>query len=62
MLIGLTQTFPDGVRYGEYRIGGTSLASPLMAGLMAVADQLTGRHGFINPWLYKVVFAHPGRG
>ena len=25
MLIGQTQTFPDGVHYGEYRIGGTSL-------------------------------------
>jgi subtilase family serine protease len=59
MLIGLTQTFPDGVRYGEYRIGGTSLASPLMAGLMAVADQFGGRHGFINPWLYKAVSHTP---
>ena len=32
MLIGQTQTFPDGAYYGEYRIGGTSLASPLFAG------------------------------
>ena len=32
MLIGETQTFPDGVYYDEYRIGGTSLASPLFAG------------------------------
>ncbi|EWM16544.1 peptidase [Kutzneria sp. 744] len=59
MLIGITQTFPDGVRYGQYRIGGTSLASPLMAGLMAVADQFGGRHGFINPWLYKAVSHTP---
>ena len=36
MLVGETQVFPNGTRYGEYRIGGTSLASPLMAGVMAV--------------------------
>jgi subtilase family serine protease len=55
-LIGQTQTFPDGsVRYAEYRIGGTSLASPLMAGIMALADQAKGRpHGFANPALYAL--------
>ena len=37
MLVGETQTFPDGVHYGEYRIGGTSLASPLFAGMTAQA-------------------------
>ena len=37
MLIGETQTFPDGKYYDEYRIGGTSLASPLFAGLTALA-------------------------
>jgi subtilase family serine protease len=54
MLVGQTQTFPDGtVKYGEYRIGGTSLSSPLMAGVMALADQRAGqRHGFANPALY----------
>ena len=54
MLVGQTQTFPDGtVKYSEYRIGGTSLASPLMAGVMALADQQAGRHhGFANPALY----------
>ena len=31
-LVGQTQTFSDGVHYDEYRIGGTSLASPLYAG------------------------------
>src|SRR5438128_5973374 len=53
-LVGETQTFPNGdVRYDEYRIGGTSLSSPLMAGIMAVADQAAGRpHGFANPLLY----------
>jgi len=52
-LIGITQTFSDGAYYDQYRIGGTSLASPLMAGEMAVADQFAGfDHGFINPALY----------
>jgi subtilase family serine protease len=53
-LIGQTQTFPDGtVRYSEYRLGGTSLASPIFAGLMALADQAAGfHHGFSNPLFY----------
>lgn len=54
MLIGQTQTFPDGVHYGEYRIGGTSLASPLLAGMMALANQSAGTgFGWANPLLYK---------
>jgi subtilase family serine protease len=56
MLVGQTQTFPTGPnnrRYGEYRIGGTSLSSPLFAGMMALADQAAGhRHGFANPLFY----------
>jgi subtilase family serine protease len=60
MLVGETQDFalssrfgPAGVHYGEYRIGGTSLASPLMAGVQAVAQQGAGqRIGFANPLLY----------
>jgi len=53
-LIGETQTFPDGtVKYSEYRIGGTSLSSPLVAGIMALADQAAGApHGFANPVFY----------
>ncbi len=36
-------------------IGGTSLASPLVAGVMALADQRSGHpHGFINPALYRL--------
>jgi subtilase family serine protease len=56
MLIGETQTFPDGTaKYSEYRIGGTSLASPLYAGLEAIADQAWGRsHGFVNPSIYAL--------
>jgi len=53
MLVGQTQTFPDGVYYDQYRIGGTSLSCPLFAGLMALADSQAGSpHGFINPALY----------
>jgi subtilase family serine protease len=44
--------------YCESSIGGTSLASPLMAGVIAVVDQAriaAGRPvvGFANPWLYS---------
>lgn len=53
LLIGQTQTFPNGAYYDEYRIGGTSLASPIFAGLMALADQKAGSpHGFANPLFY----------
>jgi subtilase family serine protease len=56
MLVGETQTFPDGsAKYAEYRIGGTSLASPLYAGIEAIADQAWGRaHGFVNPKIYAL--------
>ena len=55
-LIGQTQTFPDGsARYSEYRIGGTSLSSPILAGIMALADQAAGHaHGFANPAFYSL--------
>jgi subtilase family serine protease len=53
MLVGQTQTFPAGVSYDEYRIGGTSLSSPLFAGMMAVTQQRLGSViGFANPRLY----------
>jgi subtilase family serine protease len=54
MLVGQTQTFPDGTaRYSEYRIGGTSLASPLTAGLMALVQQRAAHAlGFANPAIY----------
>lgn len=49
ILVGLTV---DGT-YQEGPGGGTSVASPLWAGLEALADQAAGRpHGFINPLLY----------
>jgi subtilase family serine protease len=54
MDVGETQHFPNGVRYGELRLGGTSLASPLFAGIEALAVQSTGgRLGWIDPALYQ---------
>jgi subtilase family serine protease len=55
MLVGQTQTYPDGsVRYGEYRIGGTSLASPLFAGMTALKLQHEGHGlGMLNPVIYS---------
>ncbi len=58
MLIGQTQTFPDGSQvYSTYRIGGTSLASPIFAGISALVDQARQDAkkpmlGFANPALY----------
>ncbi|HEY0278762.1 MAG TPA: S53 family peptidase [Solirubrobacterales bacterium] len=55
MLVGETQEFTDGTYYDQYRIGGTSLSSPLFAGLMADADQAArGSLGFVNPLLYHL--------
>jgi subtilase family serine protease len=62
MLVGETQSFPlasrygaAGTHYGEYRIGGTSLASPLMAGVSAAFQGTQGkRTGFANPWIYSL--------
>jgi len=54
MLVGETQVFPTWNAYGEYRIGGTSLASPLMVGIQALATQSAGgRLGFANLAIYK---------
>jgi subtilase family serine protease len=59
MLVGETQTFPargkDVTMYDEYRLGGTSLASPLMAGVQALATQANdGRLGFANYDIYAL--------
>jgi subtilase family serine protease len=56
MRVGETQTFANGTYWDTYRIGGTSLASPLEAGVIAVADQAAGRSlGFVNPLYYKLI-------
>jgi subtilase family serine protease len=67
VLTGLTEDFSvyrnplseplptDATAFGQYRIGGTSLSSPLFAGMMALADQAAGKHhGFANPALYAL--------
>ncbi|MER6524535.1 S53 family peptidase [Streptomyces sp. NPDC001508] len=54
-LVGQTQTFPDGTaQYGEYRIGGTSLAAPVIAAVQALAQEARGGKaiGFANPAIY----------
>ncbi|WP_078901023.1 S53 family peptidase [Actinacidiphila yeochonensis] len=55
-LVGETMTFPDGTaKYNEYRLGGTSLASPVIAGVQALAEQARGGVpiGFANPGIYS---------
>ncbi len=60
MLIGLTQTFPDGVYYDQFKEGGTSLATPLLAGVIADANQAAVIPiGFLNPALYKADISTP---
>ena len=54
-LVGQTQTLPNGTTgYGESGWGGTSLASPLCAGLQADAMELQHDQpiGFANPAIY----------
>jgi subtilase family serine protease len=53
-LVGQTQTFPNGTTaYSEYRVGGTSLAAPVIAGIQALAQQEAGGPlGFANPAIY----------
>jgi len=47
-----------GAYYDEYRLGGTSLACPIVAGIMALSDQKAGApHGFANPFFYQ----NPGK-
>ncbi|MEU7379878.1 S53 family peptidase [Streptomyces sp. NPDC042207] len=55
-LVGQTQTFPDGSeKYSEYRIGGTSLAAPVIAAVQALAQEARGGKaiGFANPAIYS---------
>ncbi len=61
MLIGVTQQFSNGVKYDEYRVGGTSLAAPLFAGVQALASEAQGgrRLGFANPRIYKLARTKP---
>jgi len=62
LLVGQTQSFSDGsAHYDEYRIGGTSVAAPLTAGMAAVADQIAGSPlGFLNPRIYQTYRSSKG--
>lgn len=54
-LVGQTQTLPDGrtQAYDEYRLGGTSLAAPVVAAVQALAQEAAGKPlGFANPAIY----------
>jgi subtilase family serine protease len=54
--MGMTQVFPDGVYWSQFRIGGTSLSSPLLAGVVAVASQARCQPlGFVNPLYYHML-------
>jgi subtilase family serine protease len=62
VLVGQTQTDADGVaRYSEYRLGGTSVSSPLFGGLMALAIQWNGGKslGFVSPAMYSAYIKSP---
>ncbi len=62
VLIGQTQTDVNGKpAYSEYRIGGTSVSSPLFAGLMALAIQRNGGRslGFVSPAMYAAYAKSP---
>jgi len=56
MAVGLLNINGAGVVTGYYQesIGGTSLASPLVAGLVADAEQYQHPFGFLNPALYML--------
>ncbi|HVV76947.1 MAG TPA: S53 family peptidase [Mycobacteriales bacterium] len=63
ILIGQTQHYADGKdRYGEYRIGGTSVSCPLFSGLVALAVA-TSHHrlGLVTPTLYAKSRTAAGR-
>ncbi len=65
MKIGLTQQFPNGHYYDEYRVGGTSLSAPLFAAVQALTSQAMGKRlGFANPRIYALArrdLTTPGR-
>ncbi|MDX2548310.1 S53 family peptidase [Streptomyces sp. WI04-05B] len=59
--VGQTQTLPaGGTAYDEYRIGGTSLAAPVIAAVQALAQEARGGKaiGFANPAIYATYASH----
>ena len=60
--VDMYQSFP-GQTVGWYPTCGTSEATPLFAGVVALADQVAGHPlGLINPALYKMSAAGPSSG
>jgi subtilase family serine protease len=56
--VNIYQSFP-GQRAGWYALCGTSEATPLFAGIVALADQVAGHSlGLINPALYQLAAEH----
>jgi len=58
-------TYTNTLEYCEGGIGGTSLASPSFAGILALVDQARaakglGPAGFVNPHLYNIKVGAPG--
>jgi subtilase family serine protease len=60
---GMALAIADNTKnYSLFPAGGTSAASPLWAGVVALADQYAGRPlGFINPGLYRIGRSSLGR-
>ncbi|WP_055525160.1 S53 family peptidase [Streptomyces graminilatus] len=61
--VGQTQSLPTGgTAYSEYRIGGTSLAAPVIAAVQALAQEARGGTpiGFANPAIYGTFASHAG--
>ena len=61
ILVGETQLNADSTEtYGYYRIGGTSVSSPLFTGVLALVDQAAGKSvGFADPALYELFQQDP---
>ena len=54
--VGQPRVLGPPARWGRHRVGGTSLSSPLLAGVVAVADQFAGHPlGFVNPLYYHLL-------
>ncbi|MGI8711626.1 MAG: hypothetical protein ACR2NR_00250 [Solirubrobacteraceae bacterium] len=52
MALGLSG---GGSPYTILNSGGTSASAPILAGMIALADQYAGRHlGFVNPAIYRI--------
>jgi subtilase family serine protease len=55
---GMTLVFANGSKSMTNPGGGTSASAPLWAGVVALADQLAGRHlGFVNAGIYRIAMS-----